>query len=1075
MRRLRNSPIQTSFKAKKNLLSLFKIQVFRSSLAFKILLLMEQTCFPTLFYVTALLLIQYCCMQASLAINIAATNITTDQSALLALKARIDFYNPNNVLANNWSTNAPVCNWIGISCGSRHHRVITLNLAHMRLEGTIPSYLGNLSFLVHLIMRNNSFHGSLPPELARLHRLRVLNFGSNKLNGEIPSWIGLLTRLQYLFLDANSFTGSMPSMIFNLSSLQRLDLSSNKLSGRLTDKFDNLPNLLAISASYNQFHGELPSTLYNCKQLQILSLSVNNFSGRLLPQIGNLTMLTQLFLGANNFEGAIPREIGNLQKLQTLSLIQNNLEGPIPLEIFNISTIQIISMPMNRLSGHLPSNIGIFLPNLQRLYLGQNQLSGPIPSSITNASQLTELYLTKNSFSGLIPKSLGNLRLLRVLNLPFNNLTVESSGLSNLFFDLSNCIYLESIDLSQNPLNDILPSFIGNLSTSLRRFVLQNCKIKGNIPKVIGKFNNLNTLALDNNELTGSLPTTLGELYKLQGLYLYENKLEGPMPSSICHLKSLFLLYLNNNKLSGHIPTCINNLTSLRELYFSFNQLTSTIPLSLWSLTDLLKVHLSSNSFSGSLSLEINNMKVLTVLDLSRNQLSGGIPSFFLKDMVNLSLARNQLEGSIPESFGKMVSLVTLYLSHNNLSGEIPKSLVALKHLKFLNVSFNRLRGEIPTGGPFINLSAASFLSNDALCGAPQLQVAPCKEVHHHRRILVYVLPIVGLTILVTFFVIVRKRWRKRNIIKSQGVEELSPLAIWKRISHLELQQATEGFNLDNLIGKGSFGFVYKGTLSDGMDVAIKVLNLEIEGAFKSFDAECLVLRNIRHRNLVKIISACSSMNFKAFVLEYMPNGNLETWLYNRCLNMLQRLNIMTDVAAALEYLHFGLSTPIIHCDLKPSNVLLDAEMVAHVSDFGIAKLLDDGDSLTRTMTLASMGYMAPEYGSEGIISTRGDAYSYGILLMEIFTRKKPTDDMFSEEISLKSWVEESLSLSINEVVDTNLLRNERDYAAIEGCLSSVIRLALNCCEDSPRERMDMKTVSVTLNKIKSKFLQDTE
>ncbi|KAG6655531.1 hypothetical protein CIPAW_05G223200 [Carya illinoinensis] len=661
-------------------------------------------------------------------------------------------------------------------------------------------------------------------------------------------------------------------------------------------------------------------------------------------------MLTQLFLGANNFEGAIPREIGNLQKLQTLSLIQNNLEGPIPLEIFNISTIQIISMPMNRLSGHLPSNIGIFLPNLQRLYLGQNQLSGPIPSSITNASQLTELYLTKNSFSGLIPKSLGNLRLLRVLNLPFNNLTVESSGLSNLFFDLSNCIYLESIDLSQNQLNDILPSSIGNLSTSLRRFVLQNCKIKGNIPKVIGKFNNLNTLALDNNELTGSLPTTLGELYKLQ------------------------------------------------------------------------------------------------VLDLSRNQLSGGIPSFFLKDMVNLSLARNQLEGSIPESFGKMVSLVTLYLSHNNLSGEIPKSLVALKHLKFLNVSFNRLRGEIPTGGPFINLSAASFLSNDALCGAPQLQVAPF-----------------------------RKRWRKRNIIKSQGVEELSPLAIWKRISHLELQQATEGFNLDNLIGKGSFGFVYKGTLSDGMDVAIKVLNLEIEGAFKSFDAECLVLRNIRHRNLVKIISACSSMNFKAFVLEYMPNGNLETWLYNRCLNMLQRLNIMTDVAAALEYLHFGLSTPIIHCDLKPSNVLLDAEMVAHVSDFGIAKLLDDGDSLTRTMTLASMGYMAPEYGSEGIISTRGDAYSYGILLMEIFTRKKPTDDMFSEEISLKSWVEESLSLSINEVVDTNLLRNERDYAAIEGCLSSVIRLALNCCEDSPRERMDMKTVSVTLNKIKSKFLQDTE
>jgi len=146
------------------------------------------------------------------------------------------------------------------------------------------------------------------------------------------------------------------------------------------------------------------------------------------------------------------------------------------------------------------------------------------------------------------------------------------------------------------------------------------------------------------------------------------------------------------------------------------------------------------------------------------------------------------------------------------------------------------------------------------------------------------------------------------------------------------------------------------------MIVAIKVFNLVVEGAFKSFDTECGVQRNIRHRNLVKIISTCSNNDFKAFVLEYMPNGSLQKWLYSQdcCLSILQRLNIMIDVASALEYLHDGYSTPIVHCDLKPSNILLDEDMVSHVADFGIVKLLGDGDSMMRTMTLATIGYMAP-------------------------------------------------------------------------------------------------------------------
>jgi LRR receptor-like serine/threonine-protein kinase FLS2 len=663
--------------------------------------------------------------------------------------------------------------------------------------------------------------------------------------------------------------------------------------------------------------------------------------------------------------GEIPSEIGNLQNLELFNIENNNFAGPIPFEIFNISTLQDIAITLNNLSGHLPSNIGIFLPNLRKLFLGGNKLSGRVPSSISNVSQLTDLELVQNLFSGLIPKTLGNLRLLERLNIGENNLTVGSLELSFLISSLSNCIYLKAIILSDNPLNDIMPSSVGNLSTSLRRFSAFNCNIKGSIPSDIGNLSSLIALNLRTNELAGPIPPTVGRLHMLEGLFLQSNRLEGPIPFDLCRLESLVELYLAGNELSGHIPTCMDNLTSLRILDLGFNQLTSTVPVSLWSLTYLLEVSLSSNSLSGFLtSMNIGNMKVLTKLDFSRNQFSGGIPITIngLQDLVHLSFANNQLEGSIPESFGELVSLEYLDLSSNNLAGEIPKSLEVLQYLKYLNVSFNKLQGEIPSGGPFVNFSAASFMSNKALCGAPRLQVPPCKEgAPRPKKATKYVLLAIGLTILVVAFLLAWIRCQKRNV--EFPVEEESLLATtWRRISHQELLQATKGFNSNNLVGEGSFGSVYKGTLSDGMNVAIKVLNLKVEGAFKSFDAECEVLRNIRHRNLIKIISVCSSIDFKALILEYIPNGNLENWLYsdNHYLSMLQRLNIMIDVAWALEYLHYGYSTPIVHCDLKPNNILLDEDMVAHVTDFGTAKLLGDGDSMKRTMTLATIGYMAP-------------------------------------------------------------------------------------------------------------------
>ncbi|KAK8579712.1 hypothetical protein V6N12_070022 [Hibiscus sabdariffa] len=466
--------------------------------------------------------------------------------------------------------------------------------------------------------------------------------------------------------------------------------------------------------------------------------------------------------------------------------------------------------------------------NLEQLHLwGNDNLNGNIPESICNVSNLKTIALGANSFSGHIPNCFGNLKFLENLLLWKNNLTTPTSnGQWSFFPSLLNCTSLRVIDLSVNPLDGVLPTSISNLSASLGNFSVGECNIGGTIPREIGGLNGVYFLQLNSNNFIGSVPATIARLENLQSLSLGGNKLQGPILHHLCGLKSLYDLSLDVNEFDEPLPACLSDLTSLRKLSLSDNKFHSPIPASFWSLEDILEVDLSSNYFNGSLPSDIGNLKVITRLDLSRNLLSSDIPRALgsLSGLQLMSLSHNRLQGPIPDSLRDLMSLTSLDLSDNNLSGVIPKSLEKLGHLEYFNVSSNRLEGEIPSGGSFTNFTDQPFLNNYALCGSPRFRVSPCVHQHHKKTLLHalrYVLPIFASIIIVAALIIVCIQLKKKKkSTKSAIVEDPIPLKEWKRISYDQLSKGTDGFSEANILGSGSFGTVYSGTLSDGTQVA---------------------------------------------------------------------------------------------------------------------------------------------------------------------------------------------------------------------------------------------------------------
>ncbi|KAM0068540.1 putative protein kinase RLK-Pelle-LRR-XII-1 family [Helianthus debilis subsp. tardiflorus] len=706
------------------------------------------------------------------------------------------------------------------------------------------------------------------------------------------------------------------------------------------------------------------------------------------------------------------------------------------------------------------------LPQLVSLYLWGNQLTGPLPPTISNCSRLSDLQMNKNKFSGKLMIDFSKLRDIYFITIGSNNFGSKEIDEMKFINSLENCTKLKYLDISDCNFQGVLPSSIGNLSDQLSYLSLELNQLHGNLPLSIGNLAGVSSLYLATNHFTGSIPSTIGNLQKLQVLDLHKNQLLGRIPDTIGNLSLLITLSLSSNKLEGAIPSSLGNCRRLLELDLGDNRLNGKIPTQLLKLSSLSKtLNLSQNNLSGSLPMEVGYLKMLSALDLSYNNLSGNIPSGVgdCGSLTRLILKGNIFQGIMPSSLSSLKGLLELDISYNNLSGQIPKFLEQLK-LEHLNLSYNDFEGEVPIFGVFSNESAFSVFGNSRLCGGlTELGLRRCKEIKKTNKKVSFV-----------SYVCCKKKIKRQLSQSSKSNRFL-------KVSYNQLFKATNGFSEANLIGNGGFSSVYKGILNDDdRFVAIKVLRLQNRGAQRSFTRECEVWRNIRHRNVLRVITSCSSVDFqgndfKALVYEFMPNGSLHDWLHSSestsRLNLLQIINILMDVACALDYIHNQCIPAVVHGDLKPSNILLDDDMVAHIGDFGLARFLGTTSYQTNsTMNRGTIGYIAPEYGIGNEMTSSGDIYSFGILLLEVMTGKKPTDDIFQDGLSLHKFASMSLPDHVTNVIDVNIVNTYQaketatknkvvDEEKLMECLASTIKIGVSCSVDSPQQRMDIKNV----------------
>ncbi|XP_073125672.1 probable LRR receptor-like serine/threonine-protein kinase At1g07650 isoform X2 [Henckelia pumila] len=760
-----------------------------------------------------------------------------------------------------------------------------------------------------------------------------------------------------------------------------------------------------------------------------IALKSQNLTGSVPPEFAKLRHLKHLDLSRNYFNGSIPLQWATMT-LVDLSLMGNRLSGPFPMVITKITTLVNLSLEGNRFSGAIPLDIGLLL-NLQKFVLSSNAFTGELPVEFSKLTSLTDMRISDNNFTGKIPDFISSWTQIEKLHIQGCSL---SGPIPSSISALTSLTDLRISDLIGGgstfpPLSNMM---------SMKVLILRSCLLEGEMPKYLSDMEKLKNLDLSFNNLSGQIPDSFG-LSKVDFLDLSYNNFTSESSQPECPRGSVNLVESFSstaNKL-GRIHSCLEQGFPCSDRNQQFYSL--YIKCGGKEVTYNNTIYEADLEPRGaSMFFSKQNWAFSSTGNFMDNDLdSDNYISSRISPLYNITAPESELYSSARAS-PLSLTYYGLCLINGNYTVRLHFAEITFTNDSSFNSLGRRifdvyLQGKMVLkdfdiaakaggpGKPIVETFTATvtdhtlkvhlYWAGRGTTGIPErgvygplisaMSVDPnFKPPVHHKKINSAVLAGATAGAVCLLFLILGVL-RKAGYLggKSSADKELRGLDLQTGLFTLrQIKAATKNFDLGNKIGEGGFGSVYKGLLSDGTIIAVKQLSSKSKQGTREFVNEIGMISALQHPNLVKLYGCCVEGNQLMLVYEYMENNCLSRALFGKDVTQKLKLDwptrkkICLGIARGLAYLHEESRLKIVHRDIKASNVLLDKDLNAKISDFGLAKLNEDENTHISTRIAGTIGYMAPEYAMRGYLTNKADVYSFGVVALEIVSGKSNTN-----------------------------------------------------------------------------------